>query len=207
VPKRWWGFVGKARLLERDLVFLHPARLVRRKAIELSLEVVAALRAAGKDVALLITAPEDPHQSAGAVYREELLRLRERLNLEREALFLNEVAPLEADDLSAFYELADAILFPSTQEGFGLPMLEAALHRVPIFCREIEPMTGLPSLPGTFFAPAASAEEVAAHLMRTLASSGTMKMRKQVIQTYGWAAIYRKCIAPLLQERLNFNRP
>jgi glycosyltransferase involved in cell wall biosynthesis len=195
---RWHGFMAEARLLERDLVLLHPARLVRRKNIETSLEVLAALRAAGRDAALLITAPGDVHQADGAVYREELLGLRERWKLNEHAFLLTEFGQTTDADLAAFYEISDAVLFPSSQEGFGLPVLEAALHRVPIFCRAIEPLTELPAAPISFYPDRALPEEIADIVLRALKDSPVMHVRRRTIREYAWPAVYRNYIAPLL---------
>ncbi|MBI2300477.1 MAG: glycosyltransferase, partial [Armatimonadetes bacterium] len=39
--------------------------------------------------------------------------------------------------LADLYALADVVLLPSSTEGFGLPLLEAGLHRVPIVCSDL----------------------------------------------------------------------
>lgn len=200
-----WG-VGPAwqplveRLAERDLVLLHPARLVRRKRIEVSLQVLAAVRGRGVDAALVVTAPDDPHQRAGVEYREELLCKRKELRLEEHAIFLSERGEVSAADVDAFYRVADAVIFPSEHEGFGLPVLEAAVHRVPIFCPAIEPLTSLPSVPGAFFPLGAAPDEIAAQIMRTVEGCAAIRVRKEAVRRYAWPAIYRKYIAPLLAD-------
>ena len=35
------------------------------------------------------------------------------------------------------YLLSDCLFFPSRHEGFGLPVLEAAMHRMPVWCQDI----------------------------------------------------------------------
>jgi len=40
-------------------------------------------------------------------------------------------------ELADLYGLADALVLPSENEGFGLPMLEAGLRRLPIVCTDI----------------------------------------------------------------------
>ena len=35
------------------------------------------------------------------------------------------------------YALADVLVLPSANEGFGIPVLEAALHRLPIVCSDL----------------------------------------------------------------------
>ena len=54
-------------------------------------------------------------------------------------LFLAEVtSELIPDSVIAdFYRLADALLFPSREEGFGIPLIEAAFSSVPVFCADI----------------------------------------------------------------------
>jgi glycosyltransferase involved in cell wall biosynthesis len=201
VSPAWRPFIENAHLLERDLILLHPARLVPRKNIELSLQVLAALRANGRDAALLVTAPADVHRADASNYENELRDVRQRLDLEEHAFFLTDHAPVSQDDLAAFYQMADAVFFPSTQEGFGLPVLEAALHRVPLFCARIEPLDAL--LPGnaTYFELRVAPEEIASLIMRRLGASPAIQARQEAVRQYAWPAVYRNYIAPLLGGR------
>jgi glycosyltransferase involved in cell wall biosynthesis len=47
------------------------------------------------------------------------------------------------------YLLSDCLFFPSRSEGFGLPILEAAMHRLPVWCQEIPAYRALEGA-GTF---------------------------------------------------------
>ena len=67
-------------------------------------------------------------------YLEHFQRLKKQihdLDLEDELVFIDSV-PLE--DLVMFYSLADVFLFPSLNEGFGLPPLEAMACAAPVLC-------------------------------------------------------------------------
>ncbi len=171
------------RILEREVVLLHPTRLLQRKNVELSLRVTAELAPrrpsgpwlqpapSGEEPSplspshspllcrprplLLITGAADPHHAPSAAYADSLRRLRAELHLEAHACFVSDYfSPTDAD-VDSLYALADALLYPSHQEGFGLPILEAALHRLPIFCRDLEtlrallPRRGPHGFPGT----------------------------------------------------------
>jgi len=126
-----------------DILLLHPTRLVRRKNVERGLAVTAELACPRASGGISGDGAPDPHQAAGADYAEELRRKRAELELEKEVFFLGENFAVTKADLVALYALADALFFPSRQEGFGLPLLEAALHRLPIFCVDLAPMNAL----------------------------------------------------------------
>lgn len=186
------------RLLERDIVLLHPARLLRRKNVELGLRVAAALKQKGKDCAYLVTAPPDPHNAATRIYADELRASKRELGLEDDAIFVQEELSVGERDLAALYALADALFFPSRQEGFGLPVLEAAMHRLPIFCADIAPLDSLLDRGVTFFPLDAEPAHIALNIIDRLDSLEASQARNQTRRAYGWPSIYRRCLAPLL---------
>ena len=55
--------------------------------------------------------------------------------------------------ISDFYKLADALLFPSFEEGFGIPILEAGFAGIPVFCSDILPLKKLGGEFVSYFSP------------------------------------------------------
>lgn len=188
-------------LLERDLVLVQPTRLLRRKNIELSLNVAARLKTAGKSVCLLITGAPDPHNTASQQYADQLRALRSDLNLQDDCFFLGELFDVSSADVSSLYRVADALFFPSHQEGFGLPIIEAALHRLPAFCTDVEPLRHLPGAQP--FSRTATPSEIAATIIHRMQGWPANSPRKVVVQNYAWSAIYRNFLAPLLSGTKN----
>lgn len=62
-------------------------------------------------------------------YRQQCFDLIDRLKL-RDAVILPEV--VSTVELAAFYRLADAFLFPSLKDGWGLVVLEAIASELPV---------------------------------------------------------------------------
>ncbi len=194
VAERW-------RLLQREVVLFHPARLVARKNLGWSVRVLAALVEQGKDAVLVLTAAPDPHAGSTDSGAEDLAALARELGaVERVLFFREEVGAAPSDrDVDCLYMLADALLFPSLHEGFGLPIIEAALHRLLIFCSDIPTLTELlPAGSVTHFSPGGSSQEAAKEIMRQVERSGPIQSRKAAVRRYGWPAVYRKYLAPLL---------
>jgi mannosylglucosylglycerate synthase len=155
------------------------------------------MRDAGAPVALLVTGAGDPHNPASALYRSHLLEERARLALGEHVHFLAEAFPVGAGELACLYRLSDALIFPSRQEGFGLPLLEAALHRLPAFVSRIEPLVSL--APGNvhFLALDESAAAIAERIRDVLEHDPATQARKCVLKEYAWPAIYSRHLAPL----------
>jgi len=109
-------------------ILLLPVRLTPRKNIELALRTLAALRRKMPEAILIVTGPLGAHNPANAAYFQKLKDLRAELNLAGAAIFLAELidAYLPDDVIADFYRLADALFLPSREEGFGIPIVEAA---------------------------------------------------------------------------------
>jgi glycosyltransferase involved in cell wall biosynthesis len=201
--------VQTLNLMDADGILLLPARLTRRKNIELALQVLAALRQqSGADFRLVITGPPGPHNPTNKSYLDKLLELRTQLHLEEAAHFLyregQEVdTPLLVDDdtLADCYQLADALLFPSTQEGFGIPILEAGLSRIPVFCSDLPPLRQSGGEDVTYFDPQHdSPEKIAGQITSVLEASASFRLRVRVRQHYRWETIIRRSLIPLLER-------
>lgn len=207
LPAEVAAFVSRHRLLERDIILLHPARLLARKRIDFSLRVAAALKARNLSCALLITAAADPHTVTAQAHTNELRGLQEELGLNDVAFFVGDHFPVGARDLAALYHLADALIFPSHEEGFGLPVLEAALHRLPIFCTDAPPLNAHLAHGLMLFSPEAGPAEVAEMIVRHISADPPTQARKQTVRNYSWETINRKFLAPLLAETPSSNPP
>ena len=190
------GLLGAAPLL------LLPSRITPRKNVELALRVVAEMRAAGRPAGLIVTGPVDPHRPSGPAYLEQLVTLRRALALEGSAWFLSEEGrgpPTDAmmDDL---YHLADALFLPSRDEGFGLPILEAAVNRLPIVCTGLPALRALAGDAALYIGADDDPAEVSARVLRRLDEDRLGLLAREIRSRYAWEAVYRERIAPLLRS-------
>jgi glycosyltransferase involved in cell wall biosynthesis len=193
-------------LWDADAILLYPTRLTRRKNIELALDILAALRCQTKqDIRLIITGPPGPHNPANATYLAELLARQHDLHLEDSAHFLYRFgegdAPLLLDDtdVAACYALADALLMTTRQEGFGIPMLEAALAGIPIFCSDLPTLREIAHDDAHYFSTESDASTIADALWAALTSSRPYKLRRRIRQSYRWDSLIANEFMPLLE--------
>ena len=200
--------VARLALLDANPLLLLPARITRRKNIELAVTVIGALRRLGRDARLIVTGPPGPHNPANAAYLAELLALREASGAGAGAIFLYESftdgagrpRPVSDAMLADLFRLADGLLFPSRYEGFGIPALEAGLSGIPIFCSDIPPLRATLGSAAVYFGPDDPPELIAERVVATLDADQRHLLRRTVRTRYTWEAIYRRAIVPLLVE-------
>jgi glycosyltransferase involved in cell wall biosynthesis len=194
--------IERLNLLEADPLFLLPVRITPRKNIELALQVLMELRNEYPKAMLLVTGPEGPHNPNNKAYKHKLLSIRNELNLQGVVHFLAEATPESMPDevIADFYRIADALLFPSREEGFGIPIIEAAFSRIPVFCADIPVLRELAGGDVTYFDPDADPLEVAKQVKVRLEAEVTSRWARRAKHGYTWGQIYNLYIAPLLQE-------
>jgi glycosyltransferase involved in cell wall biosynthesis len=202
LTKQTQQFASQFELESAAPLILLPVRITPRKNIELALNVVAILRSQFQNAKLIVTGPLGPHNPANAQYFERLLAVRAELKIEDAALFLAELndQPFPDEVIADFYQLADLLLLPSREEGFGIPVLEAGLAGVPIFCSDIAALRDLGGNEAHYFSPDDDPGQIAAKISTVLKSSSGYALRKRVMQGYTWEQIYAMHIAPLLAE-------
>lgn len=181
---------------DRWPVLFHPTRLVRRKNVEFGIAVTAALRDLGERPLYVVSGASDPHHAPSREYADSLRRQVRELELEEFVIFAHDDVAVGDLDVAALYRLADAVFFPSRQEGFGLPLLEAALHRVPVFAARIEPLTEL--VGAHWYEAVASAVEVAAFVRTTLRGDATSCVRREALARFCWNTVHPRFLRPLL---------
>jgi mannosylglucosylglycerate synthase len=187
-------------LLRAAPLLLLPVRITPRKNIELALRVCAHLLGHFPDTKLVVTGPLGPHNPSNLNYFEKLIALRKELGMINSFVFLAELTAEYISDemVSDFYHLADALFLPSREEGFGIPILEAGLANLPIFCSDIPPLRNLGSSYVNYFSPDDDPEKIANTIVNRLSSNPVFRLRTNVREQFTWEGIYTQRIAPLL---------
>jgi len=195
-------FVERLKLDKADPLLLLPARLTPRKNVELALHTLAELRRTFPNAMLLVTGPEVPHNPANRAYKQSLLALRDELGLKEAAVFLAEQSSEFMPDavIADFYRLADALIFPSREEGFGIPLIEAAFSSKPVFCADIPVLRELGGDDVDTFDPDADPSYIAGLIENRLQSEATLRWARRAKKGYAWASIYQRYIEPLIRE-------
>ena len=201
--------VEEEGLLGEDFLIFHPCRLHPRKNVELSIRVTRALRDQGVPARLLVTAALDPHEPETLDYYRKLLRLTRQLDVERNVLILGEYQFQNGDRISAdqlitrdFYLISDVLFLPSHEEGFGLPLLEASLTRLPVVCSKIAPFTELAKEDVCYFGLQDTPSEIAAKIVGSVFEGKSHRFFRRIRRTHLWDSIYRTELVPLFQEVL-----
>ena len=191
-------------LLRADIVMLAPVRITKRKNLEWAIEAAAGVRASGRSVQLLITGPPGPHNPRSLEYVADLKRLTAELGLQESVRFLfEERSPgssehnVDAATLSDLYMLSDVVVLPSASEGFGLPLAEAALFRVPVVCTDLPAFREVAPQGATFVPASDGSAAFTAAVLRAIESPGT-RVRHHIINALSWDRIVAERLEPLL---------
>ncbi|MGO4880831.1 MAG: glycosyltransferase family 4 protein [Bryobacteraceae bacterium] len=135
------AFFGLRRAPEKLLLTvstLHP-----HKGLDALLRAFADFRRAQPEFRLVVAGLRGFHA-------ETLEKLRADLGLVDAVEFTGWIARAQLYDL---YSRARAFLYPSTFEGFGMPVLEALAAGIPTGCSDIEPLRAIAGDAALLFAP------------------------------------------------------
>ncbi len=196
--------VVELRLLDAEPLMLLPARVTRRKNIEMGIRITAALSDLMARPVLIVTGPPGPHNPSNIAYLNYLRDLRRQLGVDDRVHFLYEYgedeSPLHVTDamMSDFYQLADLLLFPTRREGFGIPVLEAGLTRLPIFAADIPPIRESAGNLAYRFDPDDDPAMVARAIAERLSRDPAYRMRRRVLREFAWEQIIEEKVIPLL---------
>jgi mannosylglucosylglycerate synthase len=184
---------------EAALLF-YPTRILRRKNIELAIEVLAACRDLEYPAKLIVSGAANPHGPGDLTYLNELKQRANDLDIATDVVWVNEHFFVDKNQLRSLYLMVDGVIYPSRQEGFGLPPLEAAAFRLPIFCSAIEPLrTHLPFNSVTFDL-CNSPRTIAEKIIHALENDPTYLSRQCLIRGHSAQRFYLEQMEPLLRR-------
>jgi glycosyltransferase involved in cell wall biosynthesis len=190
------------RLFDRDAVLLLPVRITRRKNVEAGIKAVRALVDRGRDALFLVSGPQAPHHPGlSDTYLEELQALALDLDVRDRVVFLTQDLgrTLATEEINQLYSVCDVLLFPSAQEGFGLPILEAGLARIPAVISDIPIFAEVGNGDVWRFDPQAGADTIASVIVEAL-DGRPSRLYRRVLARYRWDAIVGTDLLPLLEE-------
>ncbi len=192
--------------LESNLNLLMPVRITRAKNLEFAFRTSAELHTLGCPNKLVITGPPDPHSTSNMAYYSSLKDLRSELNLDDHIFFVyeegtdsHEPYTISMEVIGDLYRASDALLMPSHREGFGMPVLEAGLVGLPVFCTPIPAAQEIGGENMFWIDPDAGPDEAARTILAWSEQDKPSRMRRLTRQNYTWRAIFRNDILPLLQ--------
>lgn len=190
----------EADLEHCDAVALTPSRIVRRKNLEAGIELIDELKKLGLSVRWLITGALDEHNRTTRLYLEELRTQIARRELEEEVRFLGAGGDrIHLKTLRGLYDLCDFMLLPSREEGFGIPLLEAALSRCLIVVNDIPVFHEIVGDLAIYIGsrPSADAAREIAHYLK---SNPPSRLKRRILRNYLWRTVYEKDIEPLFRR-------
>lgn len=202
------ALIERLGLWDSGLNLLMPVRVTQAKNVELALQVVAVLKARGTRPKLVVTGPPDPHDVMNMDYFQDLLSLREQLSTVEEVRFVYESSPSSDEpflvDMPLVGELlrvSDALFMPSHREGFGMPILEAGLVGMPVFCTDTIPAAKeIGGQDVVTFSPEADPDQIADLILKWVNESSVLRLRRRVRQGLTWRSIFQRQILPLLER-------
>jgi len=180
-------------LFDADPLLLLPVRMTRRKRIEVAIDAVARLRRTFPHATLVVTGGPGAHNPANAIYARELAA---RAGAGGQLLHEQNVRVSDRV-LSDLYALSDALVLPSATEGFGIPVLEAGWHRLPIVCSDIPALRAVASDDATYVPADADGETLARAISTRLDSDPVARLHRRS-RALAWPRVLAEQVLPAI---------
>ncbi len=161
-PEARKATVRKAYNLPEEF-FLYVGSIIERKNL---LTICRAMQLAGAALQAPLVVV-----GTGKRHKQQVVTFLQQHGLANRVLFLAERQPIDATadikstaNLAALYQMAQALIYPSFFEGFGIPVLEALWSKVPVITSNVScmPETGGD---GVYYVDPANAGELASAMI------------------------------------------
>src|SRR3989344_200184 len=183
-------------------VMLSPVNILERKNLIYTLEVVADLKKQYPEIYYIISGNPSHHRESEkyfALVKEKI----KSLGLMENVLFLYEKLGhvLSPQEMHSLYVLADAILYFSKSENFGLPVIEAALTKTPIFVSNLEVFHEVGGNYLTYINPETTQPSKTAEIINTYFQTYKYELLNHHVRShYELTTVLEKYFIPLLKK-------
>jgi mannosylglucosylglycerate synthase len=208
ISQKGWDLIDRIGLVDSDLNLIMPVRITQAKNIEFAMKIVEVLKDKGIRPRLVITGPPDPHDETSMNYFLELLKLRKESGLDRQVRFVYQSGPnpsqpfiVDHTIIGDLYRICDVLLIPSHREGFGMPVMEAALAGLPVVTTPIPATLELGGEDVVIISSLQEPGSVAQQILKKVHQTPIHRFRRRTRQNYTWKAIFARDIQPLLGEK------
>jgi glycosyltransferase involved in cell wall biosynthesis len=192
------GLLERLGLADADPLLVLPARLTPRKRVEIAIDAVALLRSRRPSARLVVTGAPDPHPVAGPTYHDELAKRSAASGGAAVLVFERLGHELPRRRLTEVLRVADALVFPSAREGFGIPIIEAAAVRLPIVCTDLPVLREVAGPDATYVPLDADAARWADAIEATIDGDRTARLARRVRATYDLGPLLRERVVPTI---------
>lgn len=192
--------------LGSDLIALVPVRAVPRKNLELAIAIAREMVLKGVNMRLLLTANVDYKRPEYMAYYQELKELVGDFHLEKHVIFMEEhfraytAEFVPTIPMSEAYRISDFLLLTCVADGFGLPLLEAGLNRVPIFVGDISPYREIGTTNINYFPLTQTPKTITRFILSRLARMPQAYFYRKVIKQFSLRKVFAEKVIPLIES-------
>jgi glycosyltransferase involved in cell wall biosynthesis len=185
ISERTAEVVSRFGLEDAEPLVLVPAKLLPHKNLDLALRAASELQVLCPDSMVVLTGAMSAHQlELSAEVRRSLGELAESLGAGRSVRFLSDEGTFgDSATIRDLMLLSDVVLLTSTEEGYGLPIREAAALRTPVLCSDIPAFREAAGDGATLFDAAIEPHELALIISR-IAETPANRQRRRTIRSW-----------------------
>jgi len=195
-----WQVVEKTNLMNCFPIILSPVNILSRKNLEKSIKVVSILKKTYPNVKYIITGQVSNHRK-NQDYYQMIVKKINQLDLKNNIIFIKDFfkRSLENKEIHDLYQLSDLVFFFSKAENFGLPIIESALTKTPVFASDLKVFKEISSEYLQFIdIKNNDSNKIAWVVLNYLENSNLIKLNKRVKQSYNLESIIKEKLVPLL---------
>jgi len=188
-------------------MILVPARILPRKNLLRTLDILNELIKIDPTITAVFPGHPDQSNSLSMEYYEIIKNHIKKLGISKNNLvfFSDDVADLQLTDkenreiVHDSYNLCRGVMLLSSDEGFGIPLLEAGIAQKPLILSDIEVFHEIAGKNAIFISEVEPVSVAAKDIYNKIFkfSSSTSAMFENVIKNYSWDAIWKNFLSKI----------